>query len=83
MNDWPLALCDASTVNKDLDLEPADLIYPDFATENAPTYHNPNQKWFYLSNHDVSEIIIFKQSDSLSSACSGKLLFGTRPMHSY
>ncbi|MCJ1226945.1 hypothetical protein MMC12_003600 [Toensbergia leucococca] len=71
MNDFPLALCDGSTVNKNLDLEPADLLLPDRVTENAPTYYRPEHKWYYLSSHEVSEVIIFKQSDSLSSACSG------------
>jgi len=71
LNDWPLAVCDAAVVNKATDLEAADLLYPDFATENYQVYYKPEYKWYYLSSHDVSELMIFKQSDSLPDACPG------------
>ena len=71
MNDWPLAVCDAAAVDKTTDLEAADLLYPDLATENYQVYYKPEYKWYYLSSHDVSELMIFKQSDSLPDACPG------------
>jgi hypothetical protein len=71
LNDWPLAVCDAAAVDKTTDLEAADLLYPDLATENYQVYYKPEYKWYYLSSHDVSELMIFKQSDSLPDACPG------------
>lgn len=71
MNDWPLAVCDASSVNSVRDVMASDLVYPDHVAENVLLCHSPEQKWFYLSNHLPSEAIIFKQTDSSSSACRG------------
>jgi hypothetical protein len=66
MNDWPLAVCDASSVES-ADTQASDLIYPDHVAENALLCHNSNQRWFYLSNHLESEAIVFMQSDSLGA----------------
>jgi hypothetical protein len=77
LNDWPLAVCDASTVNSAGDLEAADILYPDFVTENYQVYYKPGYKWYYLSNHDISEVIVFKQSDSDASACPGIYLLSS------
>ncbi|KAI9712289.1 MAG: hypothetical protein M1820_001502 [Bogoriella megaspora] len=71
LNDWPLTLCDASNVQTG-DVESADLLYPDLATENYQVYHNQNYRWYYLSDHKVSEIIVFKQADSEPSRCPGQ-----------
>ena len=65
LSDWPLTFCDASTIQKDMDLEPADLLYPNLATENFQVYHRAEQKWYYLSNQTPGELIVFKQADSL------------------
>jgi hypothetical protein len=71
LNDWPLALCDASTVNANQDLEAADLLYTDFATENRQVYYRDEYKWYYLSDHGVDELLVFKQSDTDADACPG------------
>lgn len=71
LNDWPLAVCDASTVDPDTDIESADLLYPDLATENFQVYYNAGYKWYYLGDHDISEVIVFKQADTLSGTCPG------------
>ncbi|KAL9623534.1 MAG: hypothetical protein Q9160_002215 [Pyrenula sp. 1 TL-2023] len=71
LNDWPLTLCDASTVDRDQDFEAADLLYPDLATENSQIYHSDHYEWYYLSDHDPSELIIFKQADTLTGSCPG------------
>ncbi|KAF2108479.1 putative CmcJ-like methyltransferase [Lophiotrema nucula] len=70
LNDWPLAVCASSTLTEK-NIEAADLLYPDLATENYQVYYSKDYQWYYLSDHDVSEIIIFKQSDSNPSACPG------------
>lgn len=71
LNDWPLTVCDSSTVQEDTDLEAADLLYPDLATENYQIYHRSEYRWYYLSDHKPSELIIFKQADSLKAAAPG------------
>ncbi|KAH3409722.1 hypothetical protein KXV81_006633 [Aspergillus fumigatus] len=71
VNDWPLVLCDSSLIDVRKDLAVADLLYPDLATENQVMYYRDGLKWYYLSDHEPSEIIVFKQMDSLNSACPG------------
>ena len=65
-------MCDASTVDIQSDLEAADILYPDLVTENLQIYYSKLLKWHYLSDHDPSEIIIFKQADTLVESCPGR-----------
>ncbi|EED16519.1 CmcJ-like methyltransferase, putative [Talaromyces stipitatus ATCC 10500] len=65
LTDWPLAVCNAAVVDKVNDLEAADLLYPDLATENYQVYYNPNHEWHYLSGQEVSELMVFKQADHM------------------
>ena len=69
--DWPLAVCDASTVDAATDLEPADLLYPDYVTENAQVYFSPGARWWYLSGQRTDELVVFKQADTLAGSCPG------------
>lgn len=72
VNDWPLLLCDASTINPATDLEVADLLYPDHVTENSMVYYRSDHKWYYLSDHNTDEVIVFKQMDSQEGSLPGK-----------
>ena len=67
LEDWPLALCDASTLDTDLDLQPADMVMRAGYTESCRVYHNPNQKWYYLNKQLDSEVLLFRQYDSDSN----------------
>ena len=66
VRDWPLALCDASTVDSD-DIEPGDLVYGDYVVENCQLYRSVGQKWYYLRDQGPEEAWVFVQSDSLGS----------------
>lgn len=70
VNDWPLCFCDASSVQP-TDLEPTDMVYPDYYTENLSLRFNAAQKWYYISDHQPDEIIVFKQSDSNPKGVAG------------
>lgn len=73
LHDWPLAFCDARTVDKQ-DLEQHDHIFPhspnapssprNIVRENHIVYHNQSQKWYYLSGQLPSELLLFRQVDS-------------------
>jgi hypothetical protein len=67
MNDWPLALCDTSNLARETDFESMDLLYPDLVTENTQVYFDPKYRWWYLSDHDPSELHVFLQADLQSS----------------
>ncbi|KAF2831289.1 hypothetical protein CC86DRAFT_366686 [Ophiobolus disseminans] len=63
-NDWPLALCDARTVDYENDLESQDLVFADRYNENSRVYYNDKQKWYYYANLRDDEIVVFQQMDS-------------------
>lgn len=63
MNDWPLTLCSTLNLNPDTDLESMDLLYSDLVTENTQVYFESKYRWWYLSDHDPSELLVFLQAD--------------------
>lgn len=63
LRDWPLAVCDAGIVCQD-DLVVADQVYSKHVTENVQMQHGPRQKWYYLSNKQPDELLLFRQTNS-------------------
>ncbi|KAL1638134.1 hypothetical protein SLS58_008971 [Diplodia intermedia] len=64
IRDWPLAMCDPRSMNVDQDLEPCDLVYPDYVVENQQVYFSDAFEWAYLSDQQPNEAWIFLQSDT-------------------
>ncbi|KAF2238371.1 hypothetical protein EV356DRAFT_507472 [Viridothelium virens] len=62
--DWPLALCDAQTVNVNLDGEVSDYVTPFKSREHCVLYHRENHRWYYLSDQEIGEGLLFRQYDS-------------------
>jgi len=67
LNDWPLALCDTLNLVPKVDFETMDLLYPDLVTENTQIYFDPKYRWWYLSDHEPSELLVFLQADLLGA----------------
>jgi cephamycin C biosynthesis protein len=66
--DYPLAVCEAPTVDVLTDLVPTTLLYPP-PTPNGETYsvqHNPNQVWWYWSEMKPDDVLLLKCYDSAS-----------------
>ncbi|KAK0727160.1 hypothetical protein B0T26DRAFT_119283 [Lasiosphaeria miniovina] len=64
VREWPLALCDASSVDSS-DLREHDTVFdPSTARENLMVHFNANQRWYYLSEQLPSELWVFRQCDS-------------------
>jgi len=64
LTDWPLALCDARTVNPAQDLADTDVVMRTGVTENYSIYANSEHKWYYLNNQLASEVLLFRQTDT-------------------
>jgi len=62
--DWPLAICDASTVDFSNDTMAGDVVDREAVFENTQVHYNAEQKWYYLPNQMPSELLIFKNADS-------------------
>lgn len=63
VQDTPLALCDARTVDRE-DLVPMDVVYPHFADEVYEVRHNNSHRWFYNKNMTTDDVAIFKLHDT-------------------
>lgn len=64
LRDWPLAVCDASSVDRENDLELHDNIFVDHVIENCLVKYNPAHRWYYLREQMPSEMLVFRGTDS-------------------
>ncbi|KAH7386226.1 hypothetical protein BKA64DRAFT_711457 [Cadophora sp. MPI-SDFR-AT-0126] len=60
-NDWPLALCDSRTVDRNHDTIPADVVFHNRFVENQRVYYNPAHQWYYVKDLQDDEVIVFRQ----------------------
>jgi hypothetical protein len=63
--DWPLGVLDYTSINCALDLIASDNVYHHQVTETYNVFFNQSHRWFYLSQHQPNEILLFKAFDSL------------------
>lgn len=63
---WPLALCDARSIDLAHDLIPSDLVYPDKVGETYGFSPNPAHRWLYYPSLQLDEVLLLKIYDSLS-----------------
>lgn len=61
--DWPLALCDARSVDS-ADLVATDIVYPDRRGEIYGLVYNRAQRWFYVPDMGLDETLLIKCYDS-------------------
>jgi len=71
---WPLAFCDFRTLAIPEDLEAVDIIHRDYAGEQFMLYHNPSQKWYFLDNQEVHDVVLIKHADSRGTSIPCKSL---------
>jgi hypothetical protein len=63
VQDWPLAICDGSTVDR-ADLVEADHIRRQYMGSTMYLKHNSNQRFYYMSNQTREDVLMFKNFDS-------------------
>jgi hypothetical protein len=63
VEDWPLAVCDGSTVDDSL-LVAVDYVRSNYVGETLKVLYSPNLRWHYLSQQTKDEVFLFKQYDS-------------------
>lgn len=66
--DAPLALCDARSLRAE-DLVAADAVFdspgqPEWSFEGLLVRYSPDHRWWYWSNMNVDEVLVFKTNDS-------------------
>ena len=63
-NDWPLAVCDYRSVNLDSDPLASDIVLKDVASEDFVLRANPGHSWYYMSDQNVEDVLIFRNAAS-------------------
>jgi hypothetical protein len=61
--DWPLAVCDATTIDP-VDKVASDVIYPNYLAENRLIHYHENQAWYWVPHYTQDDILVFKATDS-------------------
>src|ERR1700712_4563151 len=64
LRDYPMAYCDAKTMDPNNDLLAVDEVFPTVANEVYQVLHNPMHKWYYIPDQLDSEVAIFAGYDS-------------------
>ncbi|KAE9990933.1 hypothetical protein EG327_000704 [Venturia inaequalis] len=59
-NDWPLAVCDAQTMDEENDWIENDVLQQSRIGENLTMHANEAHRWYYLSDQTDSEIFVFR-----------------------
>ncbi|TAQ88908.1 hypothetical protein B7494_g2748 [Chlorociboria aeruginascens] len=62
--DWPLAVCDYTSVDCGADLEATDIVHKEWVGESGRVYHNPKHKWYFLDQQQAQDVIVFRNTDS-------------------
>lgn len=63
VDEWPLAVCDGSTVAAD-DMVETDSIRQGSVSTNYYVKYSDKQKWYFLQKQTPEEVLIFKHFDS-------------------
>src|ERR1700679_801179 len=64
LRDWPLCVCDSSTIGLDDDLQVADVVFRDKVAENFQLYYSDRQQWYHIKDQMPSEFLIFRATDT-------------------
>ena len=62
--DWPLAVCDASSVDFAKDTVASDFVDSWGYSENIQVHYSEAQRWYYFENQMPNELLVFKSADS-------------------
>ncbi|KAF9262891.1 hypothetical protein L218DRAFT_928475 [Marasmius fiardii PR-910] len=65
--DWPLALCDYSSVDKTKDLVPVALLYPDREGQTFGVKFSENYRWKYAKGMTPEDMVLIKCYDSIEN----------------
>jgi len=64
VQDWPIGFCDTATLNPNTDIIAADRVSRQYVGEIYYVKYNVNQRWYWLSEQDINEVLMFVSFDS-------------------
>ncbi|KAI0545211.1 hypothetical protein F4679DRAFT_599885 [Xylaria curta] len=63
-DDWPLAVCDWTSIDQNQDVLLNDGIRRDKVDENATLHPNKAHRWYYIKDQTTDELVVFRNSHS-------------------
>lgn len=64
LRDYPMAYCDAKSMDPKTDLLTVDEVFPTVANEVYQVLYNANHRWYYTPDQLDTEVVIFAGYDS-------------------
>ena len=71
--DWPLALCDASSVDFASDTVPGDVVDRSDFFENTQVHYSAEHNWYWLRDQMPNELLVFINADCRFERGAGPL----------
>jgi len=69
-DDWPLALCDYTSIDTEHDITVADLLHVNRVGENQLLYRNEQHKWYFIEGQQLDDLMVFRNVDSTGRRAS-------------
>ncbi|KAK8108995.1 hypothetical protein PG984_014796 [Apiospora sp. TS-2023a] len=63
-DDWPLAVCDFTTIDQEHDIRLNDAIRRDRVDEISVLHYNEEHRWYYVKDQGVEDLLVFRNADS-------------------
>ncbi|KAJ3528155.1 hypothetical protein NM208_g10338 [Fusarium decemcellulare] len=63
-DDWPLAVCDFSSIDWENDTTANDAILPQRTGENWLLHHSDRHRWYYLGGMEEDDLVVLRNIDS-------------------
>ncbi|KAI0183517.1 hypothetical protein EV127DRAFT_19631 [Xylaria flabelliformis] len=62
--DWPLGVCDSTSVDSNHDLVATDNVWSYTVAESYNVFYNSRHSWYYVSNQTSEDVLLFKGFDN-------------------
>jgi hypothetical protein len=69
-DDWPLALCDYTSID-DADIIDNDDLHTDRANENSLLHAGQRHRWYCLAKHQPEDVLVFRNIDARGKRARG------------
>lgn len=69
-DDWPLAVCDYTTIDVENDIISADRLHHNRVCENQLLFANEKHRWYYVKNQQPHNLLVFRNTDSSGQRAS-------------
>lgn len=70
MIDWPLGVCDITSVDEKTDLVPTDNVWSFTVSETYNVLNNPKHAWYFVNNQTCEDVLLFKGFDNAKGVAS-------------